>query len=115
MVKMSLPLTILFVFLSLIMINHLQAASHKTWCVAKTTATTAQLQENLILGCKAVDCRPIRPGGYCFTPYTLLNHASFVMNAYYQSHNRSQKACSFKNTGTIAIRDPSFGTCKYGS
>ncbi|EOA22860.1 hypothetical protein CARUB_v10003588mg [Capsella rubella] len=115
MVKMSLPLIILFVFLSLIMINHLQAASPKTWCVAKMTATTAQLQENIILGCKEVDCTPIRPGGYCFNPYTLLNHASFAMNAYYQSHNRTQEACSFKNTGVFTMIDPSFGTCKYGA
>ncbi|EOA22157.1 hypothetical protein CARUB_v10002725mg [Capsella rubella] len=115
MVKISLPLTILFVFLSLIMINHLHAASPKTWCVAKLTAANVQLQENINLGCKRVDCRPIRHGGYCFNPNTLLNHASFVMNAYYQSRNRTQKACNFKNTGTFATTDPSFGSCKYRS
>ncbi|EOA22528.1 hypothetical protein CARUB_v10003182mg [Capsella rubella] len=116
MVKMSSPLTILFIFLSLIMINHLHVVSSKQWCIATLTATNAQLQDNINFGCsQGVDCTPIRPGGYCFVPNTLVNHASFVMNAYFQSHGRTKEACSFKNTGTFAGTDPSWGTCVYGS
>ncbi|XP_010463329.1 PREDICTED: major pollen allergen Ole e 10-like [Camelina sativa] len=106
--KMSSPLTILFIFLSLIMINHLYVVSSTQWCIATLTATNEQLQDN-------IDCGPIQPGGSCFIPDTLVNHASFVMNAYYQSHGQIMKACSFKNTGTLAATDPSYGSCVYGS
>ncbi|XP_010435766.1 PREDICTED: major pollen allergen Ole e 10-like [Camelina sativa] len=116
MVKMSSVSTILFIFLSSVMINHLHLVSSKQWCVATLTATNAQLQQNINVGCsQRVDCRPIRPSGSCFIPNTLINHTSFVMNAYYQSHGRTKKACCFKNTGTFAITDPSFGSCVYGS
>ncbi|XP_010499944.1 PREDICTED: major pollen allergen Ole e 10-like [Camelina sativa] len=113
---MSSPLKILFIFLSLIMINHLYVVSSTTWCIATLTATNAQLQDNINFACsQGVDCRPIRPGGSCFVPDTLVNHASYVMNAYYQSHGRTPEACSFKNTGTFAATDPSYGSCVYGS
>ncbi|XP_010455339.1 PREDICTED: major pollen allergen Ole e 10-like [Camelina sativa] len=114
--RMSSVLTILFIFLSSVMINHLHVASSTQWCVARLTATNAQLQSNINFGCsEGVDCSPIQPGGSCFIPNTLINHASFVMNAYYQSHGRTKKACSFKKTGTFAVTDPSFGSCVYGS
>ncbi|XP_020876163.1 glucan endo-1,3-beta-glucosidase-like [Arabidopsis lyrata subsp. lyrata] len=116
MANISSPLTLLFIFLSSIMINHFHVISSKKWCVATLNATSTQLQGNINFGCSAeVDCRPIQPGGSCFIPNTLVNHASFVMNAYYQSHGRTKKACSFKNTGTFAATDPSFGKCVYAS
>ncbi|XP_010479430.1 PREDICTED: major pollen allergen Ole e 10-like [Camelina sativa] len=114
--EMSSPLTILFIFLSLIMINHLYVVSFTQWCIATLTATNAQLQENIDFACsQGVDCGPIQPGGSCFIPNTIAHHASFVMNAYYQSNGRIMKACSFKNTGTLTDTDPSSGSCVYGS
>ncbi|AEE82721.1 Carbohydrate-binding X8 domain superfamily protein [Arabidopsis thaliana] len=116
MAKISSLLALLFIILSSIMINHLHVASSTKWCVAKMNATNAQLQGNINFGCsEGVDCGPIQPGGSCYIPNSLVNHASFVMNAYYQSHGRTKKACSFKNTGTFAVTDLSFGKCVYVS
>ncbi|XP_010435755.2 PREDICTED: glucan endo-1,3-beta-glucosidase-like [Camelina sativa] len=116
MAKMSSPLTLLFIFLSYIMINHLHVVSCKTWCVVTSTVTDAQLETNINFGCKLIlDCRRILPGGSCYVPNTLKSHASFVMNSYYQSHDRTKEACSFNNTGRIVTRDPSYGRCKYES
>ncbi|KAL9816831.1 putative glucan endo-1,3-beta-D-glucosidase [Arabidopsis thaliana] len=116
MAKISSPLTLLLIMLSSIMINHIHVASSKTWCIATLIATNAQLQANINFACsEGVDCRPIRPGGSCFIPNNLANHASFVMNSYYQTHGRTNQACSFKNTGTFAATDPSFGKCVYAS
>ncbi|KAL1225256.1 Major pollen allergen Ole e 10 [Cardamine amara subsp. amara] len=116
MAKISSPMTLLFILVSSIMINHIHVVSSKQWCIATLTATDAQLQSNINFGCsQGIDCSPIRPGGSCFIPDKLSNHASFVMNAYYQSHGRTKEACSFGNTGTFAATDPSFGGCVYGS
>ncbi|KAG7557104.1 X8 domain [Arabidopsis suecica] len=116
MAKISSPLALLFIILFSITINHFHVVSSKTWCIATLTATNEQLQANINFGCsQGVDCTPIRPGGSCFIPNTLVNHASFVMNSYYQSHGRTNQACSFNNTGTFAATDPSFGKCVYAS
>lgn len=60
--------------------------SEPKWCVTSLSATDAQMQANFgwLCGETIVDCDPIKPGGPCFEPNTLRNHASFVMNEYYQ-------------------------------
>ncbi|KAF2581315.1 hypothetical protein F2Q70_00008086, partial [Brassica cretica] len=50
-----------------------------------------------------VDCNPIKPGGPWFEPNTLRNHASFVMNEYYQSNGRTDEACYFNDTSMYII------------
>lgn len=119
------PLTLFFLFLSIVVIDHLPVANSTLrnllttqWCVVAISATDAQMQANIDWGCSIeakVNCRPIQPGGACFDPNTLMNHASFVMNAYYQSHNRTEEACYFNDTGTFIITDPSYGDCVYVS
>ncbi|KAL9816805.1 putative glucan endo-1,3-beta-D-glucosidase [Arabidopsis thaliana] len=97
MAKISSLLALLFIILSSIMINHLHVASSTKWCVAKMNATNAQLQGNINFGCsEGVDC------------VGQFNQAD-------PSHGRTKKACSFKNTGTFAVTDPSFGKCVYVS
>lgn len=118
MAKMSSLLTLLIILLSFIMIHHLPVASSTQWCIADLAATNVQLQANINFGCsQGVDCRPIQPGGSCFNPNTLIKHASFVMNAYYQSHGRTREACSFifGNIGVLTGINPSYGGCVYGS
>lgn len=82
--------------------------------MAMRTATNEQLQANIDFGCsQGVDCTPIQPGGNCFNPNTLLDHASFVMNAYYQSHGRVVYACKFNSTSCFVFVDPSHDSCVY--
>lgn len=104
----------IIVFLLSVVVIHPLCVSAQQWCVPTLSATDAELQANIDWGCSTgeVDCGPIQPGGNCYDPNTLSSHATFVMNAYFQSHGQIQKACNFNNTGQIVTTDPSHGSCK---
>ncbi|KAG2333043.1 hypothetical protein Bca52824_004223 [Brassica carinata] len=114
--------TILFLILSIVAIDYLPLASSRVrnlserkWCVTALSATDEQMQANIdwLCGQGKVDCNPIKPGGPCFEPNTLRNHASFVMNEYYQNNGRTDEACYFNDTSMYLITDPSYGDCVY--
>ncbi|KAJ4811391.1 hypothetical protein LUZ62_023957 [Rhynchospora pubera] len=86
-----------------------------TWCVAHPSATQSDLQIALDWACGlgATDCAALQPGGACYQPDTLLSHASYAFNSYYQQNGNSDIACNFGGTATIIMRDPSYGSCKY--
>ncbi|KAF8118587.1 hypothetical protein N665_0004s0068 [Sinapis alba] len=115
MTNVYLLLKVLFIILSVIAVHHLPVATSKQWCIANSTATEAELRLDIYLGCehKFVDCRPIYDGGSCFVPDTLISHASFVMNAFFQLHNRTKHYCGYNSTGIITSTDPSYGSCVY--
>ncbi|KAG9142365.1 hypothetical protein Leryth_016848 [Lithospermum erythrorhizon] len=87
----------------------------KSWCVRKPLANDGALQRNIDYACGfgGIDCGPIQEGGQCFHPNTVRAHATYAMNAYYQSTQRNDFDCDFKQTGEITTIDPSYGTCKY--
>ncbi|KAK4431190.1 Glucan endo-1,3-beta-glucosidase [Sesamum alatum] len=92
------------------------ATSGKKWCLPKSDASDAALQANLDYACgQGIDCKPIQPGGACFTPNTVRSHASFAMNSYYQTQGRNDFNCDFSGTGSITTIDPSNGGCTYVS
>ncbi|KZV29722.1 hypothetical protein F511_05816, partial [Dorcoceras hygrometricum] len=84
------------------------------WCVAKPSSSEVALQDNINFACNNLgDCSMIQPGGACYLPDTLINHASVVMNLYYQSRAREYWTCSFTGSGLRVIDDPSYGNCSY--
>jgi len=87
----------------------------KTWCVAKPGAAATDIQNALNFACGegAADCSAIQPGGLCFWPQTLMSHASYAYNSYYQKNGRNYWNCYFGNTGVITITDPSYTGCTY--
>ncbi|GAB2297577.1 hypothetical protein Dimus_031672 [Dionaea muscipula] len=80
-----------------------------TWCVGLTGASMADLQNGLDWACGPgmVDCGPIRAGGSCYVPDTLLSHASYAFNSYFQQNGNSDIACNFGGTAVIVKKDPS--------
>lgn len=80
-----------------------------TWCVAHPSATQTDLQIALDWACGlgATDCSALQPDGPCFQPNTLLSHASYAFNSYYQQNGNSDIACNFGGTATLTKRDPS--------
>ncbi|KAK8559927.1 hypothetical protein V6N13_016659 [Hibiscus sabdariffa] len=85
-----------------------------TWCVAKPGTSDELLQLNINFACNLVDCSAAtRSGGVCYSPSTLINHASYAMNLYYQITGRKKSNCSFRETGLIVSSDPSYGNCSY--
>lgn len=80
------------------------------WCVPRPSATEAQLLDSIqfVCGEKGLPgCSLIQAGGSCFYPNTTINHASVVMNLWYQIEGRQTVSCWFKNTALITITDPS--------
>lgn len=78
------------------------------WCVPKKDVSDEALQKNIDYVCSTgVDCKPIQEGGPCFNPNTVRSHASYAMNAFYQTFGRKDFNCDFNHTGVITSTDPS--------
>ncbi|OVA05920.1 Glycoside hydrolase [Macleaya cordata] len=92
-------------------------AAGKQWCVPGPNASDDALQSNINYVCSlgTVDCKPIQAGGACFNPNTVRAHASYAMNAYYQTSGRHVFNCDFSHTGLLTSADPSHDTCRYVS
>uniref|UniRef100_A0A7C8Z255 Glucan endo-1,3-beta-D-glucosidase n=1 Tax=Opuntia streptacantha TaxID=393608 RepID=A0A7C8Z255_OPUST len=86
-----------------------------TWCVARPMASQIDLQIALNWACGPgqADCGPIQPGGVCFQPDNLVNHASYAFNSYYQQNGNNDIACYFGGTAVLTKRNPSYGKCQY--
>lgn len=80
-----------------------------TWCVAHPGVSQIDLQNALDWACGLgmADCSAIQNGGPCFEPDTLLSHASYAFNAYYQQNGNSDIACNFGGTAKLIKNDPS--------
>ncbi|XP_024386814.1 glucan endo-1,3-beta-D-glucosidase [Physcomitrium patens] len=87
----------------------------KTWCVAKPGSSERDVANALNFACGegGADCGTIQPGGPCYNPNTLLSHASFAFNVYYQKMGRNYWNCYFGGTGVITITDPSYAGCSF--
>ncbi|XP_038695066.1 glucan endo-1,3-beta-glucosidase 13-like isoform X2 [Tripterygium wilfordii] len=88
-----------------------------TWCVALAGVSQIDLQNALDWACGLgiADCNPIQKGGPCYDPDTLVSHASYAFNNYYQQNGNSDIACNFGGTATLVKNDPSYGKCLYSS
>lgn len=86
-----------------------------TWCIASNNASQLDLQNALDWACGSgdVDCSAIQPSQPCFEPDTLVSHASYAFNSYYQQNGASDVACSFGGTGVKVNKDPSYDNCMY--
>ncbi|CAA7046992.1 unnamed protein product [Microthlaspi erraticum] len=84
-------------------------------CSYKTGASQAELQRALDWACGVggVDCSVIERHGDCYEPDTLVSHASFAFNAYYQTNGNNLIACYFGGTASLTKINPSYGKCSY--
>jgi hypothetical protein len=89
--------------------------------VASPSADEATLQKGINYACGegGADCTAIQPGGSCFNPNTLHDHASYAYNSYYNDLLLPAKwhgvTCDFDGSGMLTNTDPSTATCKYPS
>ncbi|XP_052179806.1 glucan endo-1,3-beta-glucosidase 13 [Diospyros lotus] len=88
-----------------------------TWCVARPGVSQLDLQSALDWACGMgmADCGPIQTGRECYEPDTLLSHASFAFNSYYQQNGNSDIACNFGGTASLTQRNPSYERCVYST
>lgn len=87
----------------------------KTWCVAKPGSPDHEVTNALNYACGegGADCGAIQAGGACYNPNTIVSHASFAYNTYYQKMGRNYWNCYFGGTGVITITDPSYSGCSF--
>ncbi|XP_020584734.1 glucan endo-1,3-beta-glucosidase 13-like [Phalaenopsis equestris] len=92
------------------------SSTGQSWCIAGQSASQTSLQVALDYACGygGADCSQIQPGGSCFNPDTVRNHASYAFNNYYLK-NPIPSSCDFGGTAVITNIDPSTSTCQYPS
>ncbi|XP_057500002.1 glucan endo-1,3-beta-glucosidase 3-like isoform X1 [Actinidia eriantha] len=85
------------------------------WCVAKPSVPAEKLQEVMDYACGegGADCEAIRPHGNCYSPDTVVAHASYAFNSYWQKNKRVGGTCSFGGTAMLINADPSFQHCQF--
>lgn len=86
------------------------------WCVAKPSVPDPIIQEAMNYACgSGADCGPIQPNGQCFQPNTLLAHASYAFNSYWQRTKVAGGTCSFGGTAILVTVNPSSQGCHFVS
>ncbi|KAF8041107.1 hypothetical protein BT93_B3126 [Corymbia citriodora subsp. variegata] len=85
------------------------------FCVAKQDADTDKLQDGLNWACGQghASCAAIQEGQPCYSPNTVVNHASYAYNDYYQKMHSVGGTCDFQGTAMTTTTDPSYGSCKF--
>ncbi|KAL8151798.1 hypothetical protein V2J09_021606 [Rumex salicifolius] len=80
----------------------------KLWCVAKPSVPVDTLQEAIDFACGegGADCEEIQPDGSCYNPDTIIAHASYAFNSYWQKTKRHGGSCGFGGTAMIINADP---------
>ncbi|KAJ9562503.1 hypothetical protein OSB04_007663 [Centaurea solstitialis] len=79
------------------------------WCVAKPSVPSEKLQEAMDYACGAggADCGPIKPTGSCYSPDSVVAHASYAFNSYWQKNKKNGGVCGFEGTAMLISSDPS--------
>lgn len=84
-------------------------SSSGLWCVAKPSVPPETLQEALDYACGEgdADCEAISPSGSCYYPDTVVAHASYAFNSYWQKTKSNGGTCGFGGTAMLINSDPS--------
>ena len=77
--------------------------------MAKPSVPAETLQEALDYACSegGADCEEIQPQGNCYHPDTVVAHASYAFNSYWQKNKRKGGTCGFGGTAMLINADPS--------
>ncbi|XP_039021138.1 probable glucan endo-1,3-beta-glucosidase A6 isoform X2 [Hibiscus syriacus] len=78
------------------------------WCVAKPTVPDSLIQAAMDYACgSGADCKSIQPNQACFQPNTMMAHASYAFNSYWQNTKGRGGTCDFGGTAMLVTVDPS--------
>lgn len=77
--------------------------------MAKPSVPVETLQDAMDYACGdgGADCTEIMPHGSCFYPDTVVAHASYAFNSYFQKSKRNGGTCNFGGTAMLVSSDPS--------
>jgi X8 domain len=78
------------------------------WCVAKPAVPDPIIQEAMDYACgEGADCSPTKANGPCYQPNTVLSHASYAFNSYWQNLKEAGATCDFGGAAVLVTKDPS--------
>ncbi|OEL19349.1 hypothetical protein BAE44_0019633 [Dichanthelium oligosanthes] len=84
------------------------------WCVANPKVASAVVQTAMDYACgSGADCGMAAPGGPCYLPDTLMAHASYAFNSYWQRTKAAGGTCDFAGAAMLVTKDPSYDGCRY--
>ncbi|KAJ1260271.1 hypothetical protein BS78_10G219300 [Paspalum vaginatum] len=84
------------------------------WCVANPTVASAIVQTAMDYACgSGADCGMAAPGGPCYLPDTLMAHASYAFNSYWQRTKVAGGTWDFAGAAMLVTKDPSYDGCRY--
>lgn len=93
---------------------HRPGREYAVWCVARPTVPETMLQRAMDYACgNGADCGSVNPKGPCFVPNTLVAHASYAFNSYWQRTKVAGGTCDFGGTAMLITDDPSFNGCNF--
>ncbi|PWA41394.1 Glycoside hydrolase, catalytic domain-containing protein [Artemisia annua] len=81
----------------------------QTYCVVKKDADKKMVQAALDWACGPgkVNCSMMLQGGPCYQPDTVVAHATYAFDTYYQQMNKAEGTCDFNGVASITTTDPS--------
>jgi len=87
----------------------------KLWCVVDANANVSALPSAITYACSQGNntCVAIQPGKPCYQPNTVIDHASYAFNSYWQQFKNSGGTCYFNGAATLVTKDPSSKICRY--
>ncbi|KAA8527205.1 hypothetical protein F0562_008566 [Nyssa sinensis] len=84
------------------------------WCVAKPSVPEPIIEEAMNYACgSGADCDSIQPNGSCFEPNTVMAHASYAFNSYWQRTRVAGGTCEFGGAAMLVSVDPSNDGCHF--
>ncbi|KAK1257582.1 Glucan endo-1,3-beta-D-glucosidase [Acorus gramineus] len=84
------------------------------WCVAKPSVPDPIIMEAMNYACgSGADCQSIQQDGACFEPNTVIAHASYAFNSYWQRTKVGGGTCDFGGTAMLVTKDPSNDGCHF--
>ncbi|XP_078176217.1 uncharacterized protein LOC144569632 [Carex rostrata] len=84
------------------------------WCVAKPSVPDPIIQEAMDYACGlGEDCSPIKSSGPCYQPNTVISHASYAFNSYWQNLKETGATCDFGGAAVLVTKDPSYDNCHF--
>ncbi|KAG9141407.1 hypothetical protein Leryth_001846 [Lithospermum erythrorhizon] len=90
------------------------APAKAMWCVAKPSVPEPIIQEAMNYACgSGADCDQIKSSGPCFQPDTVLAHASYAFNSYWQRTKTAGGTCEFGGSAILVTVDPSYDGCHF--